>query len=295
MDLTAALGPSTTVELPQGPIRAYSAGDGPPVVFVHGLFSNAAVWRHVVPLLREDYRCIAVDWPFGSHHLPMAADADLTPRGMAETVADVLEALDLSEVTLVGNDGGTMLCQLVCAYRAERVGRLILTSGDAFENFPPPMFDYLCWLARLPGGLAAVGQLLRVRPFRRMPIAYGWLSHRRVEDEVLDHYLGPLRDRALRRDGVKFLRAVSNHYTLEAAPLLRAFDRPVLLAWSADDRFFPIEHADRFADLFPDARTVILENSRTYVAEDQPEELARLIHRFGYDRPGDDRSLTGVR
>lgn len=167
MDPTASLGPPQIVDLPQGPIRTYRSGNGPPLVFVHGLFSNAAAWRKVVPLLADRFTCITADWPFGSHHVPMRATADLTPQGIAETVADVLDALNLHDVTLVGNDGGTMLSQLVIAHRPDRLGAAVPTSGDAYENFPPRMFDYLCWMARVPGGMFAAGQSLRDPAIRR--------------------------------------------------------------------------------------------------------------------------------
>lgn len=280
MNPTAALGTPSVVQLPQGPIRTYRAGDGPVLVFVHGLFSNAAAWRHVVPLLADRFTCVTADWPFGSHHLPMHPGADLTPLGIAATVADTIDALGLDDVVLIGNDGGTMLSQLVAVHRPDRLAGLVLTSGDAFENFPPRMFDYLCWLARVPGGIAAAGQLLRVRPFRRLPNAYGWLAHTRIDHAVLDHYLAPLRRPEIRRDGVKFLRSVSNRPTLDAAARFAEFDRPVLIAWSADDRFFPVEHADRFAAAFPNARREVVAGARTYIADDEPGRLAELIADF---------------
>lgn len=286
LSATADLGIERIVELRQGPVRVYERGQGTPIVFVHGLFANAAAWRKVVPLLSGRHRCIAADWPFGSHHTAMHPDADLTPSGIANTVADLIAELDLRDVTLVGNDGGGMLCQLVVAHRPERIARLVLTPCDAYENFPPPMFDYLCWLARVPGATALLAHALRVRPLRRLPNSYGWLSHTTVEDEILDHYIAPLRDPAVRRDANKFLRSVSNRYTLEAARHFPHFTSPVLVTWAADDRFFPFTHAERFAADFPGARLVVLPNSRTYVAEDQPQRLAELIAEFAREPAG---------
>jgi pimeloyl-ACP methyl ester carboxylesterase len=278
--VTAELGDERVIELPQGPIRVYERGEGEPVVFLHGLFANAAAWRKVVPLLAGSHRCITADWPFGSHQLSMAPDADLTPAGIAATIADSLAALDLERVTLVGNDGGGMLAQLVVANHRERIGRLVLTPCDAYENFPPRMFNPLCWAARVPGGVAGFSLLMRFGPVRRAPMAYGWLSHARVPNAILDHYVAGLGDRGVRRDAIKFLRSVSNRYTLDAAQRFGEFDRPVLIAWAEDDRFFPLAHADRFASDFPRARLEVIAGSRTYVAEDQPERLATLIHHF---------------
>lgn len=100
------LGPAGEVRLPAGPIRYHDVGHGPVLVFVHGYLVNANIWRKLVPLLADAYRCIAVDWPLGSHPVPMAPAADLSPPGIARLVADFLVALDLHDVTLVGNDSG---------------------------------------------------------------------------------------------------------------------------------------------------------------------------------------------
>jgi pimeloyl-ACP methyl ester carboxylesterase len=278
--LTAALGSEHLVDLPQGSIRVYERGQGEPIVFVHGLFANAAAWRNVVALLADRYRCITADWPFGSHHRAMAAHADLTPTGIAATIADTLAAMRLENVTLVGNDGGSMLSQLVIADRPERIGRLVLTPGDAYENFPPKMFSYLCWLARVPGGMVALTQTQRIPAIRRMPFAYGWLSHTVLNRSLLDHYLIGLRDRSVRRDAAKFLRSVSSRYTLQAAQHFAGFTRPVLIAWATDDRFFPLAHARRLAADFPAARQATITNSRTYIGEDQPQQTACLIDEF---------------
>ncbi|MBJ8343389.1 alpha/beta fold hydrolase [Antrihabitans sp. YC2-6] len=285
MSIVAELGDSRIVTLPQGPVRIYDRGSGPTIVFVHGLFANAAAWRKVVPLLADSFRCITADWPFGAHRLPMTEAADLTPIGIANVIADVIEELDLREVTLVGNDGGGMLCQLVVAYRRERLQRLVLTPCDAYENFPPHMFDYLCWAAKTPGLMPVVGRALRVDAIRtsfgRSRLGFGGLSRDRVPTAVIDHYLyGLAHSAGVVRDTVKFLRAVDNRRTLDAARHFPAIAQPVLVAWAPDDLFFPFDHAQRFANDFPNARLETVANSRTWVAEDQPERVASLIADF---------------
>lgn len=284
MDLRNELGESSTVTVDAGQVRVYQRGTGAPVVFVHGLFANAAVWRKVVPALADDYRCITADWPFGSHRLPIKSDADLTATGLAAIVAEVIEAMDLRDVTLVGNDGGGMLTQLMITQHPERIGRIVLTPCDAYENFPPPMFAYLCWMARVPVTFELVSAAMRVPLLRRLlgrsPIGYGGLSHRKIDDELLDHYFTPVLDRAVRRDVVRFLRTVHRSYTLDAARSFPEVDRPVLVVWASDDKFFPLDHGERLARDFPDSRFVLLENSRTWVSEDRPEELASLIDEF---------------
>lgn len=285
MDITAALGDSRTIRLPQGPIRIYERGTGRPLVFVQGLFANAAAWRKVVPLLADSYRCITADWPFGAHHLPMTPDADLTPTGIADTIADVIDHLDLHDATLIGNDGGGMLSQLVITRRPNRLGRLILTPCDAYENFPPPLFNYLCRVARVPSIMRLTSRALRITAVRtscaRSPIGFGRLTNNPIDTEVIDHYLhGITHESGVLRDSIKFLRAVDNRYTLEAATHFPTITLPVLIAWAPDDQFFPFQHAQQLAKDFPNAQLVTIPDSRTWVAEDQPELLASLIGEF---------------
>ncbi len=267
------------VRLPRGTIRYREAGAGAPIVFVHGLLVNGALWRQVVPPLAAEFRPIAPDWPLGGHQPPMDPDADLTPRGLARLVADFLAALDLRDVTLVGNDTGGALSQLVIAHHPERIGRLVLTNCDAFEHFPPPLLLPFKWGGAVPGFTAALAHTLRLPPVRRL--LYASLARRRPDPAVLDAYFAPLiRDRGVRRDAAKVLRGVSNRATLEAARAFPAFRKPVLLAWGEDDPFFPIRDAERLQQAFPDARLERVARSRCFVSEDQPERLAELIADF---------------
>jgi pimeloyl-ACP methyl ester carboxylesterase len=281
LDLDSALGPQQEVRLPGGTVRYRERGAGPTVLFVHGLLVNAALWRKVVPELAPDFRCIAPDWPLGSHEVPLGHGADLTPPGLAQLIADFMAALELDDVTLVGNDSGGALSQLVVTRHPERVGRLVLTPCDAFENFPPRMFRYLGWAAKVPGGMAPIVQSMRLRANRRSPIAFGWLTKRRLPNAVSDHYVNPvIHDRRIREDARAFILGVDSAYTIAAAEKLRGFERPVLLAWAPEDRFFPIAHAERLAELLPDARLERIVDARTFVSEDQPQRLAELIAGF---------------
>jgi pimeloyl-ACP methyl ester carboxylesterase len=280
-----SLGQPKRLQLPQGAIAYRERGENleaaAPIVFVHGLLANADLWRKVVPELAGEFRCIAPDWPLGSHELPMNRETDLSPPGVAAIVAEFLEALDLRDVLLVGNDSGGAICQLLVTTNPERVGRLVLTSCDAFEVFPPRMFKYLSLVARIRGASLLLAQSMRIRPLRRLPIAYGALTRRPIDPQTLDSYVTPMMSsRAIRRDTGKFLRSASNRHTLEASSKLANFDRPVLLAWDDEDRFFKWELAERLAAAFPNARLERIPDSGTFVPEDQPERLAQLIAEF---------------
>jgi pimeloyl-ACP methyl ester carboxylesterase len=219
----------------------------------------------------------------------MRPDADLSPPALARLVADFLMALDLEDVTLVGNDTGGALCQLVVTRHPERVGRLVLTPSDAFDNFPPRLFHYLVWAARVPAVLDLLLRTLRVDVLRRSPLVFGWLAKRPIEAAALESYVRPaLASAAVRRDVVKLARGLDPRFTREAAERLRGFTRPVLLAWAPEDTLFPIAHARRLAEILPDARVAEIADAWTFVSEDQPERLAALIAEFAGAATGHD-------
>jgi pimeloyl-ACP methyl ester carboxylesterase len=282
MALSDSLGAARWLELPQGVIAYRERGAGPPVLFVHGLLVNADLWRGVAPLVADaGYRCLAPDWPLGSHSRPMNRHADLSPAGLGRLIADFLGALDLHGVTIVANDTGAALVQVLMARHPERIGRVVLTSGDALECFFPPMFAFLPMLARLPGWTWLLAQALRPRLLHRLPMTYGRLSVRPIPAQVMDSYLQPSRhDAGIRRDLRRVLRGVHRRHTLAAAASFGSFDRPVLLAWAQQDRLFPLSLARRLAGLLPDARLVTVAGSRTFIPEDQPAALAGRIVEF---------------
>ena len=285
MARSEALGRVRVVQLSSGAaIRYREAGSGPPVVFVHGVLVNADLWREVVPGVADaGFRCIAPDWPLGAHEIAMPATQDLSPPGVAGLIADLITELDLTDVTLVANDTGGALVQVLLAssLAGDRIGRVVLTPCDCFERFYPPMFGYLPGMARLPGFTWLLVQALRPRLLHRLPLAFGGLSKRPVPPEVVHGYLGPSRtDRAIRRDLRRFLRGVHKRHTLAAVPALRRYDRPVLLAWAAEDRHFPVSLARRLADVLPTSQLVLVPDSYTFVPEDRPDELVSLVTEF---------------
>lgn len=257
-------------------------GDGPPIVFLHPLLASAVHWRKVVPVVSAaGFRCITPTLPLGAHQLPMRADADLTPTAVAEMVGELIAALDLGPVTVVGNDSGGAVAQIFTAKHPDLVDRLILTGCDLLEDFFPPVFRYLSWGARIPGFAASVGQVLRVRALRHTPLTFGWLAKHGVPHDVIDGYAEPfLRNAGVRRDVVKFIRGVSGQLTIQAADRLRSFSSPVLLAWAIEDRVFKPALAERLAGMLPNATVEWLDDSYAFTPEDQPEELARLIVDF---------------
>jgi pimeloyl-ACP methyl ester carboxylesterase len=276
-----ALGTPRELDLPAGKLRCFEAGTGAPIVFVHGLLVNANLWRKVVAKLSPDFHCITLDMPLGSHTLPMPENADLSGYGLVDLIADAIEALGLDEVTLVGNDTGGALCQMTVTRRPERIGKLVLTSCDYREQFPPAMFAFFKPAARIPGMLEALTAPMRFRAPRQLPFAFGWLVKQPIDREAEDSYVLPgMTRRAISRDVKKVIRGIDKRYTIEAADKLGGFDKPALIAWSRDDKFFKLEHAEALARDLPNARLEWIENARTFSMEDQPDRLAELIAGF---------------
>jgi len=285
MNTTARTADTYEIELSAGTV-AYqdSGGDGPVLVLLHGLMMDASLWEGPSADLAADHRCIAPTLPLGAHRHPMHADADLSLPGVAQLVAELLERLDLREVTLVGNDTGGVLVQFLMADGEERVGRAVLVSCDAFDNFPPGLTGRtLVLTGRLsPRLFGLFMQQMRVRAVRRLPIAFGWLTKR--GDAATARWMRPvLRQPGIRRDAVRLLRTANpaTRRLLEAtAERLPLFDRPALVVWAREDRVMPPEHGRRLAALLPQGRLVEVDDGYTLLPLDRPAELARIIREF---------------
>jgi pimeloyl-ACP methyl ester carboxylesterase len=269
-----------SIELTQGTISYRESGQGQPLVFVHGLLVDGRLWRSVTPALEPRYRCIVADWPLGSHRTPLAAAADRSPRGIAHLIADFMAALELQQVTIVANDTGGAISQILASERPERLAGLVLTNCDCLENFLPPVLRPLQWLAHVPGAYALLAKGVGSARLRRSPLGYGMLTHRPIPDELTASWTQPMRRPEIRADMVAFLKAIDNRDTLQAANVLRDHSLATLLAWAPDDRIFPIRYAKRLQDMIPGARLETIADSRAFIPEDRPERLAELISEF---------------
>ncbi len=272
------------IELSAGTIEYQdTGGDGSVVVLLHGLMMDASLWAGPIADLLADHRCVAPTLPLGAHRHPMHADADLSLPGIARLVAEFLDRLDLRDVTLVGNDTGGALIQLLIAEGAARVGRVVLVSCEAFDNFPAGLTGKALVLAgKLPPGMFGLFmRQMRLRPLRRLPIAFGWLTKR--GDTATARWVKPVtRQPGIRRDAVRTLRfaAADKHLLLGAADRLPGFHRPALVVWACEDRVMPPEHGRRLAELLPQGRLAEIADSYTLIPLDQPARLGQLIREF---------------
>lgn len=267
------------IDLPAGRIRYREAGEGRPIVFVHGFLVDGRLWDGVVDRLSDRFRCLAPDWPIGAQQIAMSPDADLSPPGVAAIVASFLDALGLEDVTIVGNDSGGAMSQVLVTRHPERIGRLVLTNCDTYENFPPGPFKALPPLAKIPGGMAAVAAPFRIGALARA--AFRPFARTRIPAGLVDSWMRPsLSDKAIRRDAAKVAAGMHKRYTLEAAAKLHGSELPILLAWAPEDRVFPLKGAERLAAEAGNARIVQIPDARTFVALDQPGPVAEAVAEF---------------
>jgi pimeloyl-ACP methyl ester carboxylesterase len=263
-----------------GSMDYLDVGSGPVIVFLHLVLADATHWDAMPPRLADRYRCIAPTMPMGAHRLPARQDADLSAAGLARAVAELLDHLDVNDVTLVGNDSGGAISQVVAANHPERLGRVVLTNCDMYDDFPPKMFAYFRLLPYIPGGIAMIARALKIRALWRLPFVFGSITHR-VDGTKIDRWAtAMLANKLVRRDAAKVIKSFGPQVTNEAAAALRTTTLPFLVAWGADDRVFKRTLAERFCAEVPTAKLVVIENSKTLVCWDQPERLAQLISGF---------------
>ncbi len=277
-EIAGALGRRRLVTLPAGTLGYRDSGAGEPVLCLHGLVANGLEWRSVAGLLEREIRCIAPDLPLGSHS-PAVPGADLSLPGQAALVVGLLDALELKQVVLIGNGYGGDIAQTVASDYPERVKALVLIATNAFDSDPWPT-KALRILTALPGSRFVQPLLMRSRMMQRLPITYGWATKRPIPQHIMDAYLAPLRDVAVADDFARFLRGLAPTYLAERAPKLAEYRRPTLIVWPTEDRVFPAEGARRLAEMIPDAQLVTVDDSYSWIPEDQPEVLATLISEF---------------
>jgi pimeloyl-ACP methyl ester carboxylesterase len=271
--------PQVTLEQATIEYRVVGPDDSPhpPVLFVHGILVDHRLWTKVAEeLARNGFRCILPDLPLGSHTVPVDESVALTPVGVAEMVHQFIVALGLQDVTLVGNDTGGGLCQLLVDAHPESVGRLVLTNCDAFEEFPPFPFNLVFAMMRGPSSINALAGPMRIPAVRNSPLGYGLLLER--NDELTGSWIEPaLSDPRIAKNLATLLRAVGAMDLTDVATRLPRFAKPVTIVWGVADRCFTPALGRRLAALFPNSELVEVPGARTFVPLDHPAAVVDAI------------------
>ena len=270
----------TQIELPQGTIDVRdTGGDGPTLLFVHGILVTGRLWDPTIAALGDGFRCVVPYLPLGAHSRPMNATADLSPVGVARLLADLIVEMDLRDVTVVGNDTGGAICQLLITRHPERIERLVLTNCDAYENFLPLAFRPLQWLGKVPGLAWVMAQGFRI-PLAQTAFVKT-VARTPIDPDLRRSFARSFASNPeVRRDAKKVLAGIDKNETIEAAKQFPHFHHPVLIVWGTDDRFFKPKYAEQLAGDFPDSRLEWIEGSRAFVHVDKPQELAAAIDKF---------------
>ncbi|CDO31199.1 alpha/beta fold hydrolase [Mycolicibacterium porcinum] len=260
-------------------IDCADTGTGPVVLFVHGVYVTGAVWNDVVAELGDGFRCIVPTWPLGAHSMSDAG-ADLGVAATIRRIVQFIEALDLTDVTVVANDtgGGLVLASLGDpALDTSRYGRLVLTNCDSYEHFPPGAFAQIVKLCRFSSAVGgAVVRLLATGAGQSFFLKA--VCKRPPTAERQREVFGAFAtSAAARRDAVTVTASLDPALTLRAAPAIEAFDRPVTLTWGTADKLFPLEHARRLRDAFPHATLIEVPDSSAFVMLDAPGAIAAAI------------------
>ena len=253
----------------------------PPVVFVHGILVDSRLWDRVADgLASRGFRCYLPTWPLGSHTIPVDAGAELSPPAVATMIADFIDTLGLSDVTLVGSDTGGGLCQLVIDAHPDQVGRLVLTNCDAFDKFPPFPFTIVFALLRGPKSIKVLFEQMRIKALRHSPLGFGLLLT--PDPQLTASWLEPARtDVRIRRDLARLLRAVAKMDLTDVATRLHRFTKPVTIVWGQRDRAFTPALGRKLAALFEDSTLIEVPDARSFVSLDTPSAVIDAIATVG--------------
>ena len=263
-----------------GEIEYRDIGEGPVLVFLHLVLAEASHWDKMPPLLADRFRCILPTLPMGAHRLAAKPGADLSVDGLARAVNDLLTHLDVDQATLIGNDSGGAIAQVTAANYPQRLARVVLTNCDMYDDFPPKLFAYFRMIPYIPGGMSMLARLLKVERLWPLPTVFGRLTNQ-VDGTKIHRWADALlANHHVRKDARQVMQGFGPQVTNEAAAKLRHTQLPFLVAWGADDRAFKPSLAQRFCAEVPTAELIMIDDCKTLVCWDQPEQLATLIDAF---------------
>ena len=275
---------SKRLETRLGPLAWRSSGEGPTLVFFAGALANGDLWRDVVATLEDRYRCITIDLPLGAHPWPLSPGADRSATSLARLLLDCLELLDVEDATVIANDtaGGLLLLSLATGHLAlGRVGRLVLTNCENYDQFPPDKLRLAAAVCRTFPRFARAMLRLQLRSSTGRRRGISTVTASGLDDERAESFFGPARrDERVVGDLVAAQAGCRPQLLVDAAEVIPRFDRPVLLIWGESCGFFPMAGTQRLASDFPRATLISVPGAKTWVPVDNPAAVADAIVEF---------------
>jgi pimeloyl-ACP methyl ester carboxylesterase len=258
-----------------GEISYLDLGAGPTALFVHGIATNAYLWRHVMDALSGQRRCIAIDLPLHGQS-PITAEQDLSLAALAAGLDDFCEVLGLSGIDLVANDTGGAIAQIFAARHPQRLATLTLTNCDTVDNLPPEAFKPMVELAAA-GNLApsAVAMFANVEDAAQISFASGYEHLDRIDRDVIRSYLQSCFGTIERARQFERLLVSLDVGDLQAVmPQLGELTVPTLVVWGTGDAFFDVSWAYWLRDTIPGTtRVVTVDGARLFFPEERPMDL----------------------
>lgn len=269
-----------TVTTPSAEVSYVDIGTGPPALFVHGLATNAYVWRDLVGRLSDMRRCIVIDLPLHGQS-PARTGQKLTIGGLADVLAEICEGLDVMDVDLVAHDTGGAIAQVFAARHSQLLRTLTLTNCETQDNIPPAAMAATVELAR-SGQLAAAAPAILADPASsRAFFAVGYQNPEALTSELVQAYLEPvIGSPAAAERFQELIAALGPDDLLDTEPALRRLDVPTLIVWGTDDEFFDLKWAYWLRDAIPGAREPVeISGGKLFFPAERAAELAPHIRR----------------
>lgn len=272
-----------SIDTPSGQISYLEQGKGPVALFVHGVLLNGLLWRHQLEDLSDIRRCIAVDL-LAHGDTEIAAHQDVSVTANASMLKQFLDALQIDQVDLVGNDSGSGIAQIFAALYPERIRTLALTDGDTHDNWPPEAFKPFLAMAASGGLPGTLNAMLDDKKIYRSPEALGpaYEHPELVTDDTIEQYLRPFVRNAQRtRDFERFLAAFDNRHTLAIEERLKTLKAPTLIVWGTDDVYFDVKWSRWLAEKIPGTRRrVEIQGARIFFPEERWQEFDKELRTF---------------
>lgn len=284
MDIATFLERRRYAQTPSGRIAYVEMGEGPVVLFVHGVFLNGLLWRPVMERLAQDYRCIALDiLCHGATETPTGQDVSFAANALM--LEEFCAALGIASCHLVANDSGGGIAQIFAADHPERIASLVLTNCDVHDMWPPAPIKPMKQRIAEEGFAAVAGELARDPASARAAFSVGFENADSLGEEELVAYLGPLTASPERAELMtRFFASMNPADTVAVESRLRKLSAPVLIVWGMADVFFGLECAKWLEETLPGARPIIqLPGAKLFFPRERPDALASLLRQHWED------------
>jgi pimeloyl-ACP methyl ester carboxylesterase len=281
------------IDTPSGMINYVEQGSGPVALFVHGVLLNGYLWRHQLEELKDFRRCIAVDL-LAHGDTQISATQDVSVTANAQMLAEFLDALNIEQVDLVGNDSGGGVCQIFAALYPKRIRSLVLTDCDAHDNWPPEAFKPFVGMVAAGGLPQTLSTMLQDKSVYRSAQALGPAYERpeAVSDDTIETYLKPhLRSPQRTADLARFVSAFDCRHTVDIEKPLRQLQAPTLIAWGTDDIYFDLKWSHWLEEAIPGTkRRIEFNGARIFFPEERAREFNNAVKAHWMGASGGDRS-----